>query len=284
MKNEIINSVADMLIEKLEAYASDSNPVFMARIPKNYVSSKLYRGINTLILSFKEMKNRYQSSQWATFKQWSESNFHVKKGEKSTNVIFWSPIFEKSVEEDPVTGQKTEVESVVRFISRTYKVFNKSQVEGTGPNEDAMVEENPMLEEEALQFFKGSVEINTTEGKSFFEEGKVFLPAREEFKSSEEYISTLSYLTASSIRKSMEKKNWKAIDELVSEIAAGFISGYLGYNYKFSDQNLHLIQSWIKTLGGNKNLVFKACAEAQAVLDRFINSHSNTNDLLDMLG
>lgn len=286
MRKELVEEVANTLIEKLKEYTNSDNPVFISRIPRNYVSSKLYRGVNTLILSFDELKNRYSSSEWGTYQQWKGKGAQVKKGEKSKQVIFWSPITKKTTYTDQSTNEVKE-EEVVNFIARTYNVFNKDQVEGL---EDPVVEakEDSALEEEAIKFFKGSVEINTIERGFYFDSTSVHLEPRENFKSSEEYISLLSYLTASAIRKDMKESKAKtasnnAIDELISEIGAGFISGYLGYNYKFSEHNLHQIQGWIKTLGGNKNLVFRACSEAQAVLDRFINSHSNSNDLFDVL-
>ena len=53
--------------------------------PKNLVSKKDYRGINVFLLACMP----YSSPYWMTYKQVSDKGGHVRKGEKSTIVIFW---------------------------------------------------------------------------------------------------------------------------------------------------------------------------------------------------
>ena len=60
--------------------------------PKNIVSKKEYRGINTFILGCQQ----YGSPYWMTYKQATDLKGHVKKGEKSSLVVFWKWIDRKS--------------------------------------------------------------------------------------------------------------------------------------------------------------------------------------------
>src|SRR3954454_9864872 len=57
--------------------------------PVNVTSRKAYRGINTLCLWAAAEAKGYDSGEWGTYKQWQERGAQVRKGEKSTTVVFW---------------------------------------------------------------------------------------------------------------------------------------------------------------------------------------------------
>ena len=57
--------------------------------PINVTSKKPYRGINTVCLWAAAQAKGYESGEWATYKQWQERGAQVRKGEKSTLVVFW---------------------------------------------------------------------------------------------------------------------------------------------------------------------------------------------------
>ena len=54
-------------------------------MPKNLITKKEYRGVNLFLLNAMP----YSSPYWLTFKQTQDKGGHVKKGERSTMVIFW---------------------------------------------------------------------------------------------------------------------------------------------------------------------------------------------------
>src|SRR4051794_10244990 len=60
-----------------------------ATSPINSASRKAYRGINTLCLWAAAEAKGYNSGEWATYAQWQERGAQVRKGEKSTTVVFW---------------------------------------------------------------------------------------------------------------------------------------------------------------------------------------------------
>lgn len=61
-------------------------PWSSAGLPRNLVSKKPYRGINVFLLS----ASRYVSPHWLTLRQANELGEHIRKGEESTAVVFWS--------------------------------------------------------------------------------------------------------------------------------------------------------------------------------------------------
>ena len=89
--------------------------------PKNVVSRKDYRGVNAFLLS----AMGYESPYWLTFKQAKALGGSVRKGERSTPVVFWKWIERAS--EDPETGE-TETKKIP--LVRYYNVFNAEQCDG----------------------------------------------------------------------------------------------------------------------------------------------------------
>ena len=67
--------------------------------PKNFISGKAYRGINTILLG----AMNYSSPYWMTFKQALSKGGCVRKGEKGTPIIFW-----KFTEEENDEGSKVK--------------------------------------------------------------------------------------------------------------------------------------------------------------------------------
>src|SRR5580693_7050691 len=57
--------------------------------PINITSGKPYRGINTVCLWAAAQAKGYERGDWATYQQWQERGAQVRKGEKSTLVVFW---------------------------------------------------------------------------------------------------------------------------------------------------------------------------------------------------
>lgn len=285
-RKELIEEIANDLISKLEDWESSGNSAFINRIPVNVTSEKMYRGINTLLLSFSELSNRYDSSEWGTFKQWQQKGCQIKKGEHSQTVVFWSPVTYKTEVKDEQTGE-IEVEEHQTFVGRKYHVFNASQVEGLEQTIPVVLDTPEHKENSAMKYFNSCVKIETCESGFSSTENTIFMKPRSEFSSVEAYMAQMCYLTASSIRKQLTKDNDDkyptAFEELVSEIAAGFISAFIGFSYKFSDENIHYIHGWIDMLNANKKLVFNACSEAQKIFDHFVNAHSNLNDIFDSL-
>ena len=56
------------------------------------------------------------------------------------------------------------------------------------------------------------------------------------------------------------------IDELVAEIGACFLGVQLGVQPDF-DQSAAYVKSWLRALKDDKDLIFKAAAEAQKAVD-----------------
>ena len=59
-------------------------------IPMNAATGKPYNGINAALLSQAASDHGYTDNRWVTFKQTDTLNTHIKKGEQSTTIQYWT--------------------------------------------------------------------------------------------------------------------------------------------------------------------------------------------------
>lgn len=88
-------------------------------------NGKPYSGINVLSLWASAMAQNFAAPIWMTFKQASELDAHIRKGEKGSFVVYADSI--KRKETDEKTGD--EIDREVPFL-KGYTVFNVEQIEG----------------------------------------------------------------------------------------------------------------------------------------------------------
>ena len=87
-----------------------------ASVPKNLISKKPYRGINVWLTACQQ----YESPYWLTYKQTTELGGHVKRGMKSTPVIYFQMLDKKdSVSTDGETSTNGKIP-----LLKYYSVFN----------------------------------------------------------------------------------------------------------------------------------------------------------------
>lgn len=97
-----------------------ASPLFM---PSNALTGNAYNGINIVSLWVAAECLGYSAPIWATYRQWSELGCQVRKGEKSSLVVFYK---EYEAEPDPQNAD----DDGKRRVARASYVFNASQVDG----------------------------------------------------------------------------------------------------------------------------------------------------------
>jgi antirestriction protein ArdC len=103
-------------------------PLFM---PVNARTGNAYNGINIVSLWVSAEVRGYSLPVWATYKQWSELGAQVRKGEKSSLVVFYKE-FEVVPEARGADGPDPDNadDDGKRRVARASYVFNASQVDG----------------------------------------------------------------------------------------------------------------------------------------------------------
>lgn len=131
-KIDIYREITNQIIEAIEAGADKYQMPWHLNgadsvLPVNASTHRLYRGVNVMMLWAVAAKKEYATSLWATYQQWRELGAQVRKGEKSTSVVFWK-FFD---EEDDHEGSKAdERRNHKGGMARAYHVFNAAQVDG----------------------------------------------------------------------------------------------------------------------------------------------------------
>ena len=122
---DVYGIVTEKIINLLEqGIVPWRRPWTSAGLPRNLVSKKTYRGINSFLLSASE----YISPYWLTLRQANELGGHVRKGEESTIVVFWKVDDLKENAED-ADDEQAEQKTRRRFLLRYYTVRNLEQCE-----------------------------------------------------------------------------------------------------------------------------------------------------------
>ena len=93
--------------------------------PFNGYTARGYRGVNVLLLLITAMKKGYQDPRWFTYRQAQTLGAQVRRGEKSTLVIFWKQLKVREKADERSDDDRKSVP-----LLRSYAVFNAEQCEG----------------------------------------------------------------------------------------------------------------------------------------------------------
>jgi antirestriction protein ArdC len=186
--------ITERIIEKLEAGCVPwHKPWRSVGAPRNLVSKNVYRGVNVWLLT----AQGYTSPYWATIRQINELGGQVRKGEKSTPVVFWR-IYVDGVEVkvggEP-EAQETEGQGRRRFVLRYFSVFNTEQCDlPASVTEKLVLLEQRQLDpieacEKILAEMPNPPQIVHAGDKAFYSPAtdRVTMPLRSLFESAEEY-------------------------------------------------------------------------------------------------
>ena len=275
----VYQEVTDSIIKQLEngampwikPWATDSTA------DKNFLSQAPYKGINRLMLGLSSMVQGFNTPVWASFKQWQSIGANVRKGEKGTKIVFYSPV----TKENKATG-----ESESYNLLKAYYVFNASQVDGVtiqAPTVDA----KPFNAIEAAELrIKLTGAVITHGGDSAFyapSVDKINVPHKASFLTEGNYYATvfheLVHWTGAKHRENREfgkrfGDNAYAFEELVAEMGAAFLC----QDYRIQGELRHAgyLQSWLKVLRADSKAIFKAAALSQKAAD-YINALDASN-------
>ncbi len=263
--------------------------------PVNAVSGQKYHGSNSLWLSYTASERGYSDPRWCTFKQAQENGWRVKKDERGTRIEFFS--FYDKLSKKNITSQEAEkireenpdkYNERIRLVSRTYIVFNGSQIAGIP--EYIHKEENNILNKNDLINLRDTLirnmNVNFSEGgdRAFYLPGKdaIHMPPVSAFKTDYDYMSTFLHESghATGAKERLDRdltgsfgSEKYAAEELRAEIASAFTAQLTGIPYgqsELMENHKAYIQSWISILDNKPNELFRAIKDAEKISDYLI--------------
>lgn len=241
--------------------------------PVNVASKNAYRGVNTVALWAAADAQGFADGVWGTYRQWQDSGAQVRKGEKSSLVIFY-----KDYTQGEASASDEETER--RFVARASRVFNVAQVEGyISPEADAT--DDRIDPSQAAEAFIAATGANISIGgdRAFYRPAAdiIAMPDRHRFIGTETSTATegwystllheLTHWTGASHR--MDRTFGKrfgddayAMEEMVAELGAAFLCGDLGITAEPRPDHAAYIDNWLRILKSDRKAIFTAASAA----------------------
>jgi antirestriction protein ArdC len=241
--------------------------------PVNVASKNAYRGVNTVALWAAADAQGFSNGVWGTYRQWQDQDAQVRKGEKSSLVIFYKDYA-------PAEGAASEDDPERRFVARASRVFNVSQVEGyVSPEAEASVDRIDASQAAEAFIAATGATISIGGDRAFYRLSAdiIAMPDRHRFIGTETSTATegwystllheLTHWTGASHR--MDRTFGKrfgddayAMEEMVAELGAAFLCGDLGIIAEPRPDHAAYIDNWLRILKSDRKAIFTAASAA----------------------
>jgi antirestriction protein ArdC len=272
----LYQSVTDTIIKDLEAgVPSWIKPWIDGNaggdiMPINFASGRQYSGINIPILWHSQQVHGYPTSRWLTFKQALPLEACVRKGERSTTVVFTKKVtIKKDTEDDKQLS-----------VMRTFHVFNVAQIDGLPDQPNPRLvdfADGDINQNAALRFIQATkADIRIGGDRAFYTPTLDFIqiPPEQAFTGREHYLATalheLAHWTGSKKRLDRDlsgrfKTRSYAAEELVAELSAAFLCAHLGIKGEL--RHAEYIGNWLELLKDDDRAIFTAASKASQAAD-----------------
>jgi antirestriction protein ArdC len=284
MRTDVYERVTNQIVSELERGVRPWMKPWNAEHAAGRITRPLrgngipYQGINVLMLWSAAIERGYAAPIWMTFKQALDFKAHVRKGEQGSLVVYADKIIR--TETDAKTGD--QVEQAIPFM-KGYTVFNVEQIDGLPERFYA----KPQPRSETVQrvarvesfFAVTGADVRHGGNRAFYSPSSdhVQMPPIEAFRDAEGYYATLAHEVThwtrhpSRLARDFGRKRFGdegyAIEELVAELGAAFLSADLELTPEVRDDHAAYIASWIKVLKNDKRAIFSAASHAQRAAD-----------------
>lgn len=229
--------------------------------------------------------------EYATFNQIKEAGGKVKKGEKSSVVVFWKQIKVKETENTP--DGPVEKEKLVPVL-KYFNVFNLDQCENIEPKywkPEEVVHTDPIAEAEDVvtgYIDRSGVKFQNDllSDRAYYSPAldEVVVPMIDQYSDAAEYYSTtfhelthstghvsrLARFTGSAAAAAFGSKEYSK-EELVAELGSCFLMNHCGINSGTTERNsAAYLQSWLRALKNDPKMIVSAAGKAEKAVDLII--------------
>ena len=267
--SQLYDTVTASIIKELETGAAPWTKPWRTQrgsidsvMPHNFSTGRAYSGINIPILWGAVAEKGYERHLWLTFRQAAYLGATVRKGEKSTHVVFTKKLM--------VKDRETEEEKKVDML-RDFSVFNVEQCDNL-PEPPLRAPVQYTVDEGAECFIdKVDADIRPGGDRACFMPAPDFvtIPPITAFKQASSYYATLLHeLGHWTGAKPRLDRNLSgrfgtkayAAEELIAELTAAFLCAHLGIVGEL--RHAGYIQNWIQLLKEDNRAIFTAASKA----------------------
>jgi antirestriction protein ArdC len=282
-KFDLYQTVTDRIVSLMQTHGANwVNPfkkTGKAYRPMNPTTGKAYQGMNQFLLATTE----FALPMWAGFGQWKDKGCMVKRGSKSTMIVYWN-ILER------ITTVNGVAKLTKRPLLRYLNVFNIDQVEGAYADSLraswTVVEPTPAETVATLEiadaFFAsvGAEVRHSNNDRAYYSPAldhihmpnKTLFSATPTSSATEAYYGTLAHeLTHWTGHESRLAREFSgrfgseayAFEELVAELGSAMLSAQLGISVEPRADHAQYLNNWIKVLKGDNAAIIKAATLAK---------------------
>jgi len=293
-KQTIMEKVISGVLKKIDEHGTDwLCPWSKEGMPKN-IRGTYYTGINTFILWCVQDECGYKSQTYATFNQIKQKGGQVIKGQKSHQVVLFTPLTYKSE-----NSQGEEVNKTFPYM-KFYNVFNLDQT--TLEDEIVQVSDGASTLPKVEQYIKNTgadirFDNKLYSGKCYYVPKLDFIGMVDKDKfnnldgsdATENYYATvlheLTHWTGHKSRCDRQEKykakffddmDKYAFEELVAELGAVIQCSMLGISMKPTKHACQYLSIWKSRIKADPSVMFRASALAQAGVNHILKLQENT--------
>jgi antirestriction protein ArdC len=274
--NEIYAAITQKIIATLETSGQWHKP-FNQMAPVS-LNGHVYQGINYLILS----NDNYQSRVYGTFGQIRANGGQVRKGEKSTFIVFWKRLEKLNTN----TGKQES-----KYMLRYYSIFNTEQADFDDQGQAKIDQINKKGQfdyqqrhtsaDNIISGFINRPEIIFVKGDatpSYHPVADVIqMPVKESFDSLDDYFRIIFHEFGHATGHPKRLNRFEAFsnkfgdepyskEELVAELCSSFLATIAGISRSQRISTAY-IRMWSQTLRDNEKWIIWAASRAEKAAD-----------------
>lgn len=275
-KESIYERVTNQIVKAIEAGAGEYMMPWHRQstggLPKNATTGNSYHGINTVVLWSVARERGYTSPEWATYQQWREMDAYVRRGETASPIVFYKP--------REVQSQAGLLDDdAPKFVLRYSSVFNAMQIEGWTPPpvEHAELTTRTVIAESFVEALGAEILYGFNEASYSPKLDRILMPDPSVFTSTamstaiEAYYSVLFHEhvhwsgNESRLNRELTSRfgsSAYAMEELIAELGAAFLSATLGIDMEPRTDHAAYIATWLQVLRDQPTAIFTAAGKA----------------------
>ena len=251
------------------------------------VSGEPYHGVNNFLLTMRTTMAGYRSPFWMTMPQANALDARIRKGEKSSLVVYYGQSRKQEESGETAEDGETDDARIFRF-QKSYRVFNADQIEGLDPRFHPATVEPEVHPERApiphMQSFFEAIGANVSfsgrEACYVPNLDKIYMPPIELFENPRNFYAVwgheLGHWTKPRHRLNRSYGDARfgntayAREEIVAELCTVFLGQKLGFSAHTLELNAAYLDNWVRVLRSDKRAIFKHAADAQRACDYLV--------------
>jgi len=272
---DLYKSVTNKIISSIENLSEGDQLIMswhrsgLSQLPRNVESGNHFNGINILSLWVAAIDRGFTSNIWGTYRQWKKAGAQVRKGEKSTLVIFYKEYF----------AEDDNGEELAQKFARASWAFNVAQVDGFEiPTPKKLAD--PIERIEVVDAYVSNTKAKIIHGGDMacyqpvadiisMPDDHAFFDTKTGTKTENYYAVLLHELThwtkgKSRCNRDMAKRfgdDAYAMEELVADLGAAFQCAELGISLEPRADHAQYLAHWMKVMKADKKAIFTAAAK-----------------------